>query len=283
MEPQKLSGDQSVMVGMSGLSGIDSPSPSPTLTPPQVAEPTDSLLEPTYGREYRAWQAKPSPATTGALVRRVQPVLDKALMSYVNGKPSPMMRSQAKQLAIEAMGSYDPAKSKLQTHLLTRLQRLRRISAKETQIIGMPERVMLDRNALQSAESELEDQLGRDATTTELADHTGFSMKRIAQIRNVHAPMAEGAVSAADPTTGGQDPAVAQAGNYGVAEFVYDDINNDRDRLILEFSLGLHGRPKLSKTEIAKRLRLTPGAVTQRAAKIQAMIDEVADSEMIHG
>ena len=135
-KPLNPLGDASVM------KSFDAP---PTLTPPPVAEPAESLLEPSFGREYRMWQAKPSPATTGALVRRVQPVVDKAIASYVHGQPSPMIRSKAKQLAIEAMQSYDPEKSKLQTHLLTRLQRLRRTAAKETQVIGMPERLMISR------------------------------------------------------------------------------------------------------------------------------------------
>jgi len=55
--------------------------------------------------------------------------------------------------------------------------------------------------------------------------------------------------------------------------FVYDDLS-PVDKLIADMTLGRNGRRKTSTQEIARRLNITPGAVSQRAAKIQAMLDK---------
>jgi hypothetical protein len=56
-------------------------------------------------------------------------------------------------------------------------------------------------------------------------------------------------------------------------DFVYDDLG-PTDKLIMDLTLGRNGRRKVSTAEIAQKLRMTPGAISQRAAKIQAMLDK---------
>jgi hypothetical protein len=63
-------------------------------------------------------------------------------------------------------------------------------------------------------------------------------------------------------------------------EMIYYDLG-DTDRVVMDYSLGLHGAPAVSTTDIAKRLGLTAGAVSQRKAKIQAMIDEARQMDIL--
>ena len=49
------------------------------------------------------------------------------------------------------------------------------------------------------------------------------------------------------------------------------------DQKIMELSLGMRGHKPLSNLEIAKKLGRSPGALSQRKAKIQAMIDKEED------
>jgi hypothetical protein len=46
---------------------------------------------------------------------------------------------------------------------------------------------------------------------------------------------------------------------------------------IMEHSLGLHGQPRLPNHEIAKLLRLSPGAISQRKARIQQTLDKESE------
>jgi DNA-binding Lrp family transcriptional regulator len=56
-------------------------------------------------------------------------------------------------------------------------------------------------------------------------------------------------------------------------DFVYGDLDNT-NKLIMDMSLGRNGRKQTSVQEIARRLNITPGAVSQRAAKIQQMLNQ---------
>jgi DNA-directed RNA polymerase specialized sigma subunit len=231
-------------------------------------------LEPDYADAYKAWQTEDNPKTRGKLLRTVQPVVDTAIRSYA-GKTSPAVQSQAKMLAMQSFKTYDPAKGAMKTHLLSNLQRLQRIAGQSAQPIHIPERIGLARNQLREAEEVLRDDLGRDPSDMEIANHTGLSLGRLAQIRKANSGINSGSVI--DETGENYAPAVNMPGNTDAADawqqMVYYDLGQT-DQVIMDYSLGLHGTPKMSNTEIAQRLGITPGAVSQRKNKIQALLDE---------
>lgn len=233
-----------------------------------------SLLEPEFAPYFEAWKKEQNPRTSGALLKAISPVLDSAMRSYA-GKPSPTLRSRAKMMALDAMGKYDPRRAKLRTHLMVNLQGLRRAATQEGQIIHLPERVGLDLLRMHEAEEELRERLGRAPSDMELADYTGLSRKRIGYIRQARPGYAEGQLTAMpdkeDKVSVGPG-VVSPARNNAWHEFVYHDLH-PIDQVIMEHSLGLHGKPVLSKQQIAKKLRLSPSAVSQRAARIQAKLD----------
>lgn len=235
-------------------------------------------LEKDFQQPFQAWQADPNPQNTGTLLRSVQPVLDTALRTYGGAQAkSPTLRGRAKQLALEALPAYDPQRGSLRNHLLGRLQRLRRFSAGEQQVISVPEQVALQRQQLHEAERELEDKLGRLPTTAELADHTSLSAKRIAYVRQGLPPVAEGTLirPGGEEGSGAFLPEVRSLAPQQDewVELVYDDLG-PVDQLILEHSLGLHGQQPKSAVQIAKMTRLSPGAISQRMQRIQSMLDE---------
>jgi hypothetical protein len=53
---------------------------------------------------------------------------------------------------------------------------------------------------------------------------------------------------------------------------VYSDLG-PVDQYILERVLGLHGHPPTPPSRVAKELKVSPGAVSQRMEKIQAQLD----------
>jgi len=239
-----------------------------------------SRLEPEYTTEYDAWQQQPSKTTTGALLRKVEPVISNALRSYGNVQASPTLRSRARRLAVDAFSSYDPARGSLRSHLLSRLQRLRRVAGQERQIIRVPEQVTLDQMRTGEAAAELEDRLGRQPSDAELADYTGLSVRRLGHIRRGLQPVAEGTLAqAVSAEQSSYDPAIrapAPTNDIGAAEFIYDDLD-PVNQFILERTLGLHGHPRMPAVAIAKELRLTPGAVSHRMRQIQQQLDELED------
>lgn len=239
-----------------------------------------SKLEPEYADIYERWRSSPGPESNAEMLRAISPVVERAVQTHVGGYDDPLTRSRARQMALQSLQSYDPTKARLSTHLYNQLQGLKRYAAKRSQVISVPERVALDRRAIQDAESELEMELSRAPTDSELADRLGIPMSRINRARTYKPPMAEGFLASleTDDGDGGLNPAVQsrERGPSVWQQLVYDDLSAV-DRKIMEWTLGLHGHRRLSNQDIARRLRLTPGAVSQRKARIQQLLDQESD------
>lgn len=232
-------------------------------------------IEDDFAPAFTAWQQKPNKQTMGLLLNQVQPAIEKGIAANVGKQVSPVLRSSARKLAIGAIKSYDPSRAQLSTHIINHMRGLRRIGRQQQNIIRVPERIAIDQHFLSQSEAELEDMLGREPTTSELADRTGISMRRIGKIRSYKPPVYEG--SLLNQQSGEDDPFLPAVendrGDY-VIKAVYDDLD-ETNQQIVEWTLGLYGKPKLSNQQIASRLRMTPGGVSQRKALIQQRIDEM--------
>jgi DNA-directed RNA polymerase specialized sigma subunit len=232
------------------------------------------LLESEFAEPFKAWKATPGPATNGAMLRAVQPVIDSGVKSYGGGSDSPLLASRARRMVLDALPSYDPTKGPLKVHLDNQLRGLRRIMTRQNQIINVPEQVQLDQHHLFESENRLRDMLGRDPTDLELADETGLSPKRLAYIRKANGGIPEGALDQVSDEGGdGISPAIVNSDDEAWNQFVHSSLP-PTDQLVMEWTLGLNGRKKLPSTLIAQKLGVTPAAVSQRKARIQSLLDQ---------
>ena len=259
---------------MPGLFSLDKTNGSPA----QAGGQPPLNIEPDFAEPYMNWKQNQSPAQNDMIVEKIQPIIDSALKTYVGTDAPPTVRLQAKRMALEGLKSYDPAKSKLKTHMMWHLQGLKRAGAKANQILNVPERVRLDNNYVNTSFKELEDQLGREPSDNELADYTGMSLKRIQKVRNYRPGLSEGAATQSYMDGDGEgvtDPAsYIPGGSKGLAwrDFVYDGLD-DRSKLIMEHTFGMNGKRILDNISIASKLRITPARVSQIRADIQKKMD----------
>jgi hypothetical protein len=205
------------------------------------------------------------------MLKTVQPVIDSAVKTYATAAPGPLLTSRARRIVLDSLPTYDPSRAGLRTHLTSRLQGLRRIHANQSHVIHIPEMIKIDSSRLAEGENFLKDDLGRDPTDLELADHTGFSLKRIGRLRKADFGVPEGLLGKDKETGEPASPAV-QGDNDAWVDFIYRS-SAPTDQAILEHTLGLNGRRPLSGQEIAKKMGITPAAVSQRKAKLQTLID----------
>ncbi len=241
---------------------------------PQLTPPVQ--LEPDYASSFEEYRKAPTPHTAGKLLSQLSPHIEQGLQLHVGGG-NPLLRSHAKRIVLDSLPRYDAAKSKLGTFVVTQLQGLKRIARKQQQVISVPERVQLDKAVLRRSEQELLDELDREPTTQELADRTGFSMRRIKHLRLFQPGIPEGMlarrIEASDEEEGLTMPGLSPSDGRAWRELVYHD-QDPINKQIMEHSFGMYGRRRLGTAEIARRLRLTPGAISQRKAQIQSMLDE---------
>lgn len=218
---------------------------------------------------YTTWKDDPTPQNMGLALQAANPVINSALRSY--GKGNQALKGRARVLAAKAIQSYDPNKgAKLRTHMMNQMQPLIRSARQYSQPVHIPERAQTDLYQVEEGHQRFFDDYGREPSDKELADLTGLSIKRIAHVRALR-------------NTGLPESALTQLGDEGEEQFFpgMEQLNSEQifiefihhdldpiDQKILEWRTGLYGKPKLSNNEIAKRLGLSAGAVSQRAAKI---------------
>lgn len=236
---------------------------------------TPPRLEDDYSEPLTAYQRQPTPQNADRLLAAVEPHITRGIKAHV-GQDNPLLRSRAKRLVLDSLPRYNPRQSALGTFVINQLQGLKRISRKQQQVLSIPERVQLDQQYLHRVELELADELDREPSAAELADRSGLSLKRIRHVRQFQPGMTEGAL--AQRVESSSDDAVFEM--PGVAsestawrDVIYQEVD-PINKKIMEYSFGLFGSPMLSTTQIAARLRITPGAVSQRKAQIQKLLDE---------
>lgn len=247
------------------------------LTPqPPKLEPIGKL-EPEFQEAYTAFNMESTPRNATNILTLLKDPIAKGVRAYAGARPSPLMKSHARRIALQAVRSYNPQHAKLSTHVINHLKGLRRVGRQQEQVAHIPERVRLDSRYLYQQELEFEDEHGREPTVEELADYAHVSVGRIEHVNRFRTPMATGTVQSrldAGGEMGNFNPAVASsAGHQAWVRAVYSDLNAT-NRLILEHTIGLQGKKILSNQELARRLNLTPGAVSQRKATIQQLLNQ---------
>lgn len=233
-------------------------------------------LEPEYAAPFAAWKAKPEPATAATIMQALAPTVAGAVRYHL-GDVHPLVLGRARLMALDALGSYDPTKGRLNTHIYNHLQGLKRVNRQELSGVRAPERLTLERRRLLAAEQELSHTLGREPTDDELSDAVSLPHERIARIRRSQIGAPSSAFEAGDEEGPGSAPATRQSGanlRSHWQQAIYDELDPYHQK-VMELGLGLHGRDgPMENQEIARRLRRSPGAISQAKARIQAKLDE---------
>jgi len=234
-------------------------------------------LEDEYRPAYETWQQNQTPEGNAAFLQAINPVVQKGIQMY--GSDSPLSASRGRLMALDAMRKYDPRRSRLQSHLLNQMQGLRRVTQKQHNVLRVPEKILLESQRLRTYQQELSDELGREPSDAELSDRLGLSPQRLAKIRTYQPGMTSGQMEEIDPLSGGTAGRLPGSHNEASdlwVQIVYQDLS-PMDQKILEMSLGLNGQSKRSNQEIAKALGRSPGAITQRKARIQTLLNQEQD------
>ena len=212
------------------------------------------------------------------MLTSLQPDIEKAVR-YHTGSLSPVSMGKARRETLAAMQRYDPAKgANPRTYLNSHLQGMQRWHQSRVNGVRIPARAAQHSRLIEQANRELSDTLGRDPSTSELAQHTNLTIDAVTNIRRFGRPTpgsSESQQEGSNPLVA-EDQALMPKDNKAWLEMVYDDLD-EKDRLIMEYSLGMFGQKKLSTSEIAKRIGASSSAVSQRRAKVQKYIDRALE------
>lgn len=217
-------------------------------------------------KDYRQHPGKPS---LGRVVKELEPTINQVASSIDAGN-DPLIKAQGRLLAAQAVQKYDPDRgAALPTFVYHQLQPLRRFKRQMSGPVRVADRTQIDAWHLSQAEKQFYDEKGREPDAAELADTTGWPLKKIEKVRlATRAIPTEGAIQ--DMFSG-----VDLDFSEEALDYVYSDADHV-DRKILEHSTGYAGAPLLSRVELGRLIALSPGQVSKRAKRLAL---EIADIE----
>ena len=239
-------------------------------TQPQAAAPLNKRTMQDLVSMYQ--KGDKSDELSSELLRRLKPTISSAISSYAPGKDRELA-IRAASMAMDSLKTYDPGfGTDPKTHVFNNLKRLSRIGAQRGNIVKVSESAAYLQRDIQKAIDKFNDDYGREPSMEELADITGVSEKRIENAMGLRRAINESATLSEDSKRDRLASSDLDDSDY--FEYVYRSVG-PIDQKIMEWSSGMHGVRRLSNNEIARRLRMTPSAISQRKAKIQYMLSDV--------
>lgn len=215
-------------------------------------------------KQYRA------PADASTLYKYLSPTINSAISSYASGSNN--LRVAAYRLAFDAINTFDPSRGvDVKTHVFNNLKRLNRIHADRSNIVHIPEGLTKDYNIIAKAISNFNDEHNRDPNDDELSDITKLSKKRIDKI------MSRGStISGSEAVT---DTGADRVSDRGISDDTFIDYLYSScdpiDKKIIEMTSGRRGSKIYKSSDVARRLNITPAAVSLRMSNLRNKMAEL--------
>ena len=220
-------------------------------------------------RLWKQWQKTRSAVDLQALLNQLQPLIGQQVSRWSGMLSRDLLETQAKILAVDALQDYNPRMgTALATHVTNRLQKLSRLTYSHAQAARLPEHKAIGMVSFHAAQGRLKDDLGREPTAEELADHLGWTEQRVAEFQRAYGRRELLASGEFNPSTF----PVADAQNPMVG-FVYHDMAPKQQRLF-EHITGYGGKPVLSNQEIMKKFDLTQGQLSYQKRKLLTLFQQ---------
>lgn len=171
--------------------------------------------------------------------------------------PQSALRAEFTNRAIEAFDNYDPSKgASLHTHVNWQMMKGRRFVTTYSNMGRIPESRAYKVGEFLNAKNTLEDKLGREPTGTELADKLGWPLKQVSSMQLE--------VRREIPTSVLSSDSIAErpSREAEVLRLIQYELD-PQEQLILEYTYGLNGKPKLRPGDIATKMRLPASKVSR--------------------
>jgi DNA-directed RNA polymerase specialized sigma subunit len=238
------------------------------------------LKKPTLDSMHADWVRTQDIQHMHQMLDTLSPDIDKAIYAYSGLNAGPAVKTRAKLLAAKAIKSYQPSSgSSLKSWVYTQLQPLTRYS-RELAPAPIPERAYQQLSSLKKMEADFYENKGRVPSDAELADLTSMSMRQINKIRGMDKKVFSESATPFSGDNSASSQEITATQNTGFQKDVLDTMYSSftpQEQVIVEHKLGYNGKKILSNNDIAKKLKVSPGRVSQMTTNIAAQLDEYAN------
>jgi DNA-directed RNA polymerase specialized sigma subunit len=220
---------------------------------------------------WQRWKRTQNPMDLQALLQQMEPIIGREVNRWANSMSRSLLESEGKRLAVEAFKLYDPNQgTALSTFVASRLPKLSRLTYAHLNAARMSETQAMLFHTHSTALNELRDTYGREPTHEELADHLGWSPKKLTTFQT-QANRRELVESEEHPDD--------ESADDHLVDFIYHDLNPTQKK-VFEYSTGYGGAPRKSGKEMMAELNLTQGQLSYMKNQIFEIVQR---ARRIHG
>ena len=217
---------------------------------------------------FEEYRKNPVPENLDKVLKDLDKLLYSEIEKYKGILPAEVLHAKAKVLAIEAIKTFDPDKeAALSTHVVSTLRRLARFTAEEGHAIRLPEDIRQSAVRFDKVRQGLLYDFNREPTTDELAEALKWPLDKVKRQQQfgIKTEVPESILEYA-PEVNTKDVTSL------VMSYIHHDLD-PVDKFIFESVTGFDKKPKLSKVEVAEKLKISPAAVSKRALGIARRLE----------
>ena len=184
--------------------------------------------------------------------------------------PPEAVHAEFQKSALDAFRTYDPNRgTKLSTHVNNKFKQAYRWVQQHQDPVRMQERRYYQAGAYDNAMAQLDDVLGREPTTREVAEHLGWDEAEVGRMQKE-----KQTVHFSSGYEGGYDPtSIMPSRDAEKLKLVRYELNPE-ELQVYDYTLGTYGKPQLRPGEIAKKLGMSPSKVTRIRQAIAGKLED---------
>jgi RNA polymerase sigma factor (sigma-70 family) len=178
------------------------------------------------------------------------------------------MKLEAQRYAKEALEDFDPNRGfALASYITTSVkQKLYRYVSTHQNVARIPQYQIDQIGPLREATADLTQKFGHEPSAAQLADHMGVPLAHVAKLRRIlRKDLLEEAGGVEDAG------AIEHDADYEKAMLAYYSMS-EVEKLVFDYTLGAHGQGVLSTNELASKLKITAGRISQIKKRIAEKI-----------
>ena len=219
------------------------------------------------------------------LINSLSPIIYQQVHKFKgSGLPETALRLETKRIISDALETYDPTKSQLNTHVINYGKKLSRFVQNYQNVGKIPEPRLRMVGLYNTVYDNINADKGREPTVPELADAMSVPSIEIERLQTE----LRSDLGMPDVGAGVEEDSFLDLTQFTdlkfherqIIEFVYYD-SDPIDKKVIEYIFGLGGViPLKSDKEIAFKLNLTPSALKRRKTKLGKRLTEAGIKDL---
>jgi hypothetical protein len=215
---------------------------------------------------WREWKQTGRADKLEALLTRLQPLIYREVSKWQSSVPGPALEAKARLLTAEALKTYDPNRgASIGTHVTSRLRKLSRSVYPYQNVARLPENKQLLYNTYSVAQNQLVDDLGRDPTSEEMADHLKWSHKKVIEFGKAYG--VRELVESAGATMDFQSAQMPSSGGASVMDMFFHGLDAEDKKMFKDIT-GYDGAKELNNAQLCAKYKLTQGQLSYKRRKL---------------